>query len=71
MYQSRCISIYLRVPLRVNLNSYLLFGCLRYFDLDSSKTLCQQELLMLSEKEAVFLGKMNKECIVRPNVGGG
>jgi hypothetical protein len=34
MYQSRCISIYLKTPLKMNFNSYLLFGCLllRYSD---------------------------------------
>jgi hypothetical protein len=30
MYQSRRISIYLKAPLKMNLNSYLLFGCSRY-----------------------------------------
>jgi hypothetical protein len=30
MYQSRCISIYLKAPLKMNLNPYLLFGRLRY-----------------------------------------
>jgi hypothetical protein len=27
---TRCVSIYLKAPLQMNLNSYLLFGCLRY-----------------------------------------
>jgi hypothetical protein len=30
MYSSRWISILLKVPVRMNFNSYLLFGCLRY-----------------------------------------
>jgi hypothetical protein len=30
MHQSRCISIYLKTPLKMKLNPYLLFGCLRY-----------------------------------------
>jgi hypothetical protein len=30
MYQSRWFSILLNAPVKMNLNSYLLFGCLRY-----------------------------------------
>jgi hypothetical protein len=30
IYQSRCVSIYLKTTLNVNFNSYFLVGCLRY-----------------------------------------